>query len=79
MCPTSLKFLREYGYETSGEQAAAIFNDMPDERKIQLIRHMVTMAQADDVLHDSEVDLIARVSKVLGFTPEQVLEIVKSG
>ncbi len=77
--PDVIKFLREYGYETSGEQAAAIFNDMPDERKIQLIRHMVTMAQADDVLHDSEVDLIARVSKVLGFTPEQVLEIVKSG
>ena len=48
-------------------RAAAIFNDMPDERKIQLIRHMVTMAQADDVLHDSEVDLIAPGFQSAGF------------
>lgn len=75
--PDVIKFLREYGYETSGEQAAAIFSDMPQERKVQLIQHMVTMAQADDVLHDNEVDLIARVSRVLGFSPQQVLDFVK--
>ena len=74
--PEVVKFLREYGYETSGEQAAAIFSEMPGERKAQLLGKLITMARADNVLHEKEVDLIARVSRVLGYTPEQVNQIV---
>ncbi|MEP0944145.1 MAG: TerB family tellurite resistance protein [Rhizobiaceae bacterium] len=74
--PDVVKFLREYGYETSGEQAAAVFAEMPGERKAQLLGKLITMARADNVLHEKEVDLIARVSRVLGYTPEQVDQIV---
>lgn len=74
--PEVIKFLREYGYETSGEQAAAIFSEMPGERKAELLGKLITMARADNVLHEKEVDLIARVSRVLGYTPEQVNQIV---
>lgn len=74
--PEVVKFLREYGYETSGEQAAAVFSEMPGERKAQLLGKLITMARADNVLHEKEVDLIARVSRVLGYSPEQVNQIV---
>ena len=74
--PQVVKFLREYGYETSGEQAAAVFSEMPGERKAELLGKLITMARADNVLHAKEVDLIARVSRVLGYSPEQVNQIV---
>ena len=76
--PEVVKFLREYGYETSGEQAASVFSEMPGERKAELLGKLITMARADNVLHEKEVDLIARVSRVLGYTPEQVNQIVAS-
>lgn len=74
--PDVIKFLREYGYETSGEQAAAVFDNMPGERKAEVLGKLITMARADSVLDQKEVDLIARVSRVLGYTPEQINQIV---
>ncbi|MEP3877207.1 MAG: TerB family tellurite resistance protein [Rhizobiaceae bacterium] len=74
--PEVIKFLSDYGYETSGEQAAAVFAEMPGERKAQILGNLITMARADNVLHAQEVDLIARVSRVLGYSPEQVSQIV---
>ncbi|MEE9375105.1 MAG: TerB family tellurite resistance protein [Rhizobiaceae bacterium] len=70
--PEVIRFLKDFGYETSGEQAAATFLDMPEERKRVLMRHLITMARADQTLHETEVSLIARVARVLGFTPAQV-------
>ncbi len=74
--PEVIRFLKEYGYETSGEQAASSFVDMPDERKEELLKHMVSMARADSVLHAKEVNLIARVSRVLGYSPDQIRDLV---
>ena len=74
--PEVIKFLSDYGYETSGEQAAAVFAEMPGERKAQILGNLITMARADNVLHEQEVDMIARVSRVLGYSPEQVTQIV---
>ena len=54
----------------------AVFAEMPGERKAQLLGKLITMARADNVLHEKEVDLIARVSRVLGYSPEQVNQIV---
>ncbi|MEE9314046.1 MAG: TerB family tellurite resistance protein [Rhizobiaceae bacterium] len=72
--PEVISFLKDFGYETSGEQAAETFIDMPDDRKRTLMRHLIAMARADKSLHESEVTLIARVARVLGYTPEQVRE-----
>ena len=74
--PEVIKFLSDYGYETSGEQAAAVFAEMPGERKAQILGNLITMARADNVLHENEVDLITRVSRVLGYSPEQINQIV---
>lgn len=74
--PGVIGYLKDISYETSGEQAAALFLEMPPERKEQLLRHMISMARADDVLHEKEVNLIARVSRLLGYTPGQVRDLV---
>ena len=65
-------FLKEYGYETSGEQAAAEFQDMSYERKKSLLLQMISMAKADQILHEGELDLIARTAEVLGVAPEDI-------
>ncbi len=70
--PDVILFLKEYGYETSGEQAAATFENMPGERKRDLLVHLISMARADSRLHTNEADLIVRVARILGYTPEQV-------
>lgn len=74
--PEVIEFLKEYGYETSGEQAAAVFAELPDERKQLLLTHLIEMARADDVLHKEEIALIARVSRVFGYTPDQVRKLI---
>lgn len=71
-----IEFLRDYGYETSGEQAAAVFRDMPGERRAQILGQLITMARADNVLQQQELDLITRVSRVLGYSPEQIQQII---
>lgn len=70
--PDVLQFLRDFGYETSGEQAAEMFADMDDERRRVLMVHVLKMARIDAILHTDEIDLIARVAKVLGYSPEQI-------
>lgn len=70
--PDVIRYLRDYGYETSGEQAAQDFQDMPAEKRRQLMVQLISMARADKKIHASETDLLTRVGTVLGFTPEQV-------
>lgn len=70
--PEVIRFLKEFSYETSGEQAASLFLEMPDDRKRILMKHLISMARVDKKLHESEVSLIARVARVLGYTPEQI-------
>ena len=38
--PDVIRFLKEYGYETSGEQAAAMFADFPENRRRELLVHI---------------------------------------
>ena len=74
--PEVIRYLKEIGYETSGEQAASTFLEMPAERKELLLGHLISMAKADNFLHANEVNLIARVSKILGYTPDQIRDLV---
>ena len=70
--PEVVQFLRDFGYETSGEQAAGLFADLPQERKQILLQHLLSIARADHFVHEKEGALIAKIAGVLGFTPEQV-------
>ena len=75
--PEVIEFLKEYGYETSGEQAAAEFLDLPDKRKKHLLSRLIEMARADNFLHNDEVALIAKVARVFGYTPDQVRHLAQ--
>ena len=75
--PEVVKFLRDFGYETSGEQAAEMFATLPDERRRELMVHVLKMARADALLHQKEIDLIARVADILGYSREQVSQWIE--
>ncbi|MEM9731995.1 MAG: TerB family tellurite resistance protein [Pseudomonadota bacterium] len=70
--PDVIEYLRDYGYATTGEQAALDFQSMPAEERRQLMVQLITMARIDKRIHAKEADLLTRVGRVLGFTDEQV-------
>ncbi|MEL7400797.1 MAG: TerB family tellurite resistance protein [Pseudomonadota bacterium] len=70
--PDVIRYLREIGYETSGEQAASMFEHMSEAHKKRVLSHVVAMARADQKLHVNEADLIERIAAGLGYAPEQV-------
>ena len=74
--PDVIRYLKEFGYETSSEQSAAIFADMPDERKKQLVSRLMMMAMADATFHDGEREMISRVARVLGYSEDEIAALL---
>jgi len=70
--PEVIQYLTEVSYETSSDQAAALFRDMKEERKVELLKHLLMMAMADDVYNDHEREIISRVALALGYSEEEV-------
>ncbi len=64
-----IEYLNEVGYETNGSQAIAMFQDMDDERRRLLARHMAEIAKADKQLAHNEVRLLRRTLEMLGLSP----------
>lgn len=64
-----IEYLNEFGYETNGAQAVAMFQDMPLERRKDLARHMAEIARADHQLAENEVRLLRRTMELLGIAP----------
>jgi uncharacterized tellurite resistance protein B-like protein len=64
-----IEYLNEFGYETKGSQAVAMFNDLGRDRRIELARHMADVAKADAKLADQEMRLLKRVLDMLGLEP----------
>lgn len=60
-----IEYLNEFGYETNGGQAVAMFKDMDIERRRQLAGHMADIARADESLADSEKRLLQRTIDLL--------------
>lgn len=60
-----VRYLHEFGYETSGKQAAEIFRAMPYERKKALVEHMEAIARSDHNLDEREAALIRRTIEKL--------------
>ena len=60
-----VEYLNDFGYETKGSQAIAMFNDLDPERRVQLARHMAEIAKADAMLADEEMRLLKRVLDML--------------
>lgn len=61
------KYLQDVSYETSAHQAAEMFNALGEERRQELLDHMIAIAEADDELAANEVKLLSRTSAMLGF------------
>ncbi|MHC1548590.1 tellurite resistance TerB family protein [Phyllobacterium sp. K27] len=66
------EYLKDFGYETTSSQAALAFADVPFERKVQLLRHLLTIANADNELDPKEANLIRKTAETLGVTPEEL-------
>lgn len=67
-----IEYLEDFGYETTGSQAIALFQELDIERRKQLAAHMAEIAKADSQLAESELRLLKRTLEVLGLTPQDV-------
>lgn len=68
-----IRYLQDFGYETTGSQALALFRTLPRERRVQLGRHMVEIAKSDQKLSEHEVRLLKRTIQVLELEPEEIV------
>jgi uncharacterized tellurite resistance protein B-like protein len=69
-----IEYLNEFGYETNGSQAIALFRDLDIERRKQLARHMAEIAKADAQLAETEVRLLRRTLDLLDVSPADVVK-----
>ena len=69
-----IEYLNEFGYETNGSQAIALFRDLDVERRKLLARHMAEIAKADSKLAESEVKLLRRTLDLLDISPVDVVK-----
>ena len=70
--PEVVQYLKDFGYETSSWDAAAMFNEMDIERKKALLVHMLEIAKSDHELHTRETELIRRTAEILGLSPKDI-------
>jgi uncharacterized tellurite resistance protein B-like protein len=68
-----IEYLNEFGYETNGAQAIALFRDLDLDRRRQLAQHMAEIAKADSQLAETEVRLLRRTLDLLGISPVDVV------
>ena len=68
--PKVLKYLQEFGYETTPEDAAAMFKTLDMDRKKALLVHMLSIAKSDQDIHQGEADLIRNTASILGLSAE---------
>nr|WP_292262370.1 TerB family tellurite resistance protein [Mesorhizobium sp.] len=69
-----VEYLNDYGYETNGSQAIALFRDLDVERRKLLARHMAEIAKADSKLAESEVKLLRRTLDLLDISPVDLVK-----
>ncbi|WP_315923453.1 TerB family tellurite resistance protein [Mesorhizobium sp. SP-1A] len=69
-----IEYLNDFGYETNGSQAIAMFRDLDIERRQQLARHMVEIAKADQHLAENEVRLLRRTLDILDISPVEAVK-----
>ncbi|ODT08396.1 MAG: hypothetical protein ABS58_02575 [Mesorhizobium sp. SCN 65-20] len=72
-----VEYLNDFGYETNGSQAIALFQDLDVERRRLLARHMADIAKADAHLAENEVKLLRRTLDLLGVSPVEVVKPAK--
>jgi len=71
-----IEYLNDFGYETNGGQAVAMFQGMDEERRRELARHMAEIAKADSQLAENEVRLLRRTLEMLRISPVDAVRSV---
>lgn len=69
-----IEYLNDFGYETNGGQALAMFRGLDEERRRQLAGHMAAVAKADAQLAENEVRLLRRTLELLDISPVDVVK-----
>ena len=64
-----IEYLNDFGYETNGSQAVAMFRDLDVERRRLLAQHMAEIAKADQHLAENEIRLLRRTLDLLDISP----------
>jgi len=77
--PRVVKYLQEFGYETTAEDATNMFKGMDNERKRALLLHLLSVAKADNILHQNEVEMIRKTATLLGVDAHMLEEIRTAG
>ncbi len=68
-----IRYLQDFGYETTGSQALSLFRTLDRERRVELGRHLAEIAKADRNLSEHEVRLLKRTLEVLELDPREIL------
>lgn len=76
--PQVIEYLREFGYETTIDDAAAMFEKLDDDRKRALLLHMMSIAKSDNEIHSDEAELIRRTADILGLNAEDMKRLAAS-
>jgi len=67
-----IEYLREFGYETTVSDAAAMFEQLDDDRKRDLLVHMLSIAKSDNEVHEDEAEMIRKTAGILGLGAEDI-------
>ena len=60
-----------------GEFGKAIKENLSDEEKEDFITDLVSLIKSDNEVHDHEFFLLGHVANSIGYSPENVAEIIK--
>jgi len=63
-----LKYLNDFGYETTDAQAADMLADLSETRKREILDHLAIVAKADGEVDERERRLFEATAKRLGFS-----------
>jgi uncharacterized tellurite resistance protein B-like protein len=61
-----LRFIDDFGYETTTDQAADMLTGLPDVRKRAIMAHLAEMARADGSVTEAEKTLFHATARRLG-------------
>ena len=60
-----------------GDYGKAIKDHLSDEEKEEFVTDLVKLVKSDDKVHDHEFFLLGHVANSIGYSPENVAEIIK--
>jgi len=73
--PKVIEYLQDFGYETSINDAVAMFEALEWERKKTLLVHLLSIAKSDNEVHADEAELIRKTSALLGLSAEEIARL----